>query len=99
MTIHVQVADPAGRIVALWERHPDHPGGEIWLAGAGEFEVALTPAVEARLRNGTLVQVEPAIAPTPIASTPAPARPAATEERPEATATPPAPASKRKGGL
>ncbi len=55
MTVRVRVGDPGGSVVALWERHPEHPGGEVFLAGGGVFEVALTPAVEARLRDGRLV--------------------------------------------
>ena len=62
--VRVRVADPESNRVTLWERHPQHPGGEVWLAGAGEFDVAATPAVVARLRSGSLVQVE-AAAPTP----------------------------------
>lgn len=69
-TMRVRVADPASPTVALWERHPAHPGGEVWLAGAGSFDVAATPAVLARLRDGRLVAVEsireeepPAVAP------------------------------------
>ena len=46
----------------------------MWLAGAGEYDVAATPAVAARLRNGSLVQVG--------AATPAP-EPKGTGERPE----------------
>lgn len=63
MTVLVRISEPGDSVVALWERHPAHPGGEIFLAGSGEFEVAMTPAVEARLRNGRLVLVEPAITP------------------------------------
>ena len=62
--LRVRVADPTRSTVALWERHPAHPGGEVWLIGAGEFDVAATPAVEARLRSGSLVLVE-ATAPAP----------------------------------
>lgn len=72
--LRVRAADPAGTTVALWERHPAHPGGEVWLSGAGEFDVAATPAVVARLRDGRLVAVESvqeeeqtAVAPTPPA--------------------------------
>lgn len=72
--IRVRVAEPESGRVALWERHPAHPGGEVWLAGAGVYDVAATPAVAARLRNGTLVQVE--------AAAPAP-EPKGTGERPE----------------
>ena len=56
--IRVRVADPDSPAVALWERHPAHPGGKVWLIGAGEFDVAATPAVVARLRDGRLVAVE-----------------------------------------
>ena len=73
--IRVRVAEPDSGRVALWERHPAHPGGEVWLAGAGEYDVAATPAVAARLRNGTLVQVGAATAP--------PLGQRATGERPE----------------
>lgn len=64
--IRVRVADPNGASVVLWERHPEHPDGEVWLQGAGEFVVAATPAVVARLRDGRLVQVGPAAASTPV---------------------------------
>lgn len=48
--------------VALWEVHDDHPDGEVMIAKAhpGEQErshkVARTPAVNARLSDGRLVQ-------------------------------------------
>lgn len=58
MTIRVRVSDADGGRVALWERHPAHPDGEVFLAGPGVFEVALTPAVETRLSRGVLVRVE-----------------------------------------
>lgn len=63
MTVRVRVGDPGSgatgvAVVALWERHPEHPGGEVFLAGGGVFDVALTPAVEARLRDGRLVAAE-----------------------------------------
>ena len=95
MTVLVRISDPGDATVALWERHPAHPDGEVFLAGPGEFEVAMTPAVEARLRNGRLVLVEPAIAPV--------AEEAAVVE----AAAPPPPLTKttrksapaRKGGL
>ncbi len=63
--IRVRVAQPEGHRVTLWERHPEHPGGEVWLAGAGEYDVAATPAVVARLRDGRLVLVETVAAPPP----------------------------------
>lgn len=73
--IRVRIADAESRRVALWERHREHPGGEVFLAGPGEFEVASTPAVESRLRDGFLVLVEPAIAPPPEKATGAAADP------------------------
>lgn len=70
--LRVRVADPESNRVTLWERHPAHPGGEVWLTGAGSFDVAATPAVVARLRDGRLVAVEsvreeepPVVAPPP----------------------------------
>lgn len=47
-----------GRDVALWERHPDHPGGEVFIAGFGNVEVAETAAVKSALRRGTLIEVK-----------------------------------------
>lgn len=64
--IQVRIAQPDDNHVALWERHPAHPDGEIFLFGPGTFDVARTPAVEARLRNGSLVMVEPTAAPAPV---------------------------------
>jgi len=43
--------------VALWERDPAHPGGEVFIAGPGEHEVGETAAVKARLKDGWLVKV------------------------------------------
>lgn len=43
--------------VAFWERHPDHPGGEAFVASA-PVVVAETPAVKAALANGRLIAVE-----------------------------------------
>lgn len=90
--IRVRLADPQSNQVALWERHPDHPAGEVFLAGDGIFEVAATPAVEARLRKGRLVLVEPAVAPDPAkAKTEAePTTEVATEEVAAETEPPPA---------
>lgn len=68
MTVRVRIpqgtgaATRGGATVALWERHPDHPNGEVFLYGDAVFEVALTPAVEARLRSGVLELVEEAAA-------------------------------------
>lgn len=54
--------------VALWETHPDHPGGECFVAGvsAKPITVALTRKVLEALANGRLVEVtEPATTPEP----------------------------------
>lgn len=56
--IRVKSGLPDNR-VALWERHPDHPNGEVFIAGEGEHDVAATPAVVERLKRGALVEVEP----------------------------------------
>lgn len=56
--ILVCVTKPADNQVVLWERHPGHPNGEVFLAGNREFTVAKTPAVEARLRDGRLAIVQ-----------------------------------------
>ena len=44
--------------VALWEKHPDHPGQEIFVAGEAEVEAAKTPRVMRALADGKLVEVE-----------------------------------------
>lgn len=44
--------------VALWEKHPDHPGQEIFVAGEAEVEVAKTPRVLEALARKRLVEVE-----------------------------------------
>lgn len=57
-TIYVKAgpATPAGR-VALWEVDPQHPGGEVFVAGESVVEVAPTSKVNLRLRNEQLVEV------------------------------------------
>ena len=58
---------PKGK-VALWERDPRHPGGEIWIDGVQEepYEVFSTVAVQERISRGVLVVApEPAPTPTP----------------------------------
>ena len=42
--------------VALWEVHPDHPGGEVYIADDQAHEVALTRRVQAALGRGWLVE-------------------------------------------
>lgn len=45
--------------VALWEVHPDHPDGEIFVTGNGEsYKVALTPMVKSRLNDGKLIRMQ-----------------------------------------
>ena len=56
----VEVYSPDGRVFT--ERHPDHPGGEVWIAGDGlqaseTMTVARTPAVERAIRAGRLKEV------------------------------------------
>ena len=56
-TIHVKAGNPASRRVALWERSPDHPHGEVYVAGDRVVEVAVTQEGARRLANKTLVEV------------------------------------------
>lgn len=51
-------ANRGGR-VALFDRHPAYPGGELFLAGDDVATVALTPAVSAAIASGALIVVEP----------------------------------------
>lgn len=45
--------------VALWERHPAHPGGEAFIAGDGvAVAVAATPTVVALLAAGVLARAD-----------------------------------------
>ncbi len=45
--------------VALWEVHPGHPGGEIFITGNGKsYQVALTPMVRSRLNDGKLIRMQ-----------------------------------------
>jgi hypothetical protein len=47
-----------GRTV-IWEVHPDHPTGEIFVSGDGvSVEVAPTVEVAKRIKDGLLVQVQ-----------------------------------------
>lgn len=46
--------------VAIWERHADHPDGEIFLAEGNEpIQAARTPLVSERMSKGRLTEVEP----------------------------------------
>lgn len=56
--------------VALWERHPDHPTGEVWIVGDGtQHEVALTPRVVSLLKSGVLIRVQVYSEPDPLVTT------------------------------
>lgn len=44
--------------VALWDRHPDHPNGEIFVDGDAVVEAAMTPNVLRALADGRIVQVK-----------------------------------------
>jgi len=56
-TIHVRAKDPTSKRVALWERDPAHPGGEVMVGGSKVVEVALTTEVTRRLANQVLEEV------------------------------------------
>lgn len=67
-TILVKAAQP-GR-VALWDRDPNHPGGEAFVDSDVPVEVAKTSAVLMALAQGRIVEVvvdAPAIAEKPRA--------------------------------
>lgn len=61
MTILVKSAKD-GNQVALWDRHPDHPGGEIFVSGPAVVEAAETPGVLRALADKRIVQVQPKVA-------------------------------------
>lgn len=47
-----------GDLVALWDRHPAHPDGEVLIAGERVYAVGDTPAVREALRDGRLVEIK-----------------------------------------
>lgn len=49
---------PAGK-VCLWERHPAHPGGEVFIADNSPHEAGDTAEIQIRLKRGLLVEVKP----------------------------------------
>lgn len=56
-TIKVVSTVTDGRVV-LWEQHPDHPSGEIFISATGKtYDVALTVAVQQKLNRGELQQI------------------------------------------
>ena len=46
-----------GKRVALFDRHPAYPGGEVFLSGDAVATLPLTPAVSAAIASGALVVV------------------------------------------
>jgi hypothetical protein len=56
--IKVKSAKPESGEVSLWEQHPDHPGGEVWVSGEKVVEVAETSEVLKKLGAKAIVKVE-----------------------------------------
>jgi len=50
----------AGPRQTFWERHPDHPNGEIFVSGDATAKAARTTTVARLLAAGELVEVKPA---------------------------------------
>lgn len=48
----------SGNPIALWEVDPQHPEGEIFIAGDAVVEVAKTPAVMKALADNRIVEVK-----------------------------------------
>src|SRR5690606_27066136 len=44
--------------VAFWERHPDHPDGEVFIGGTSTGVVAETDSVRRAVRDGRLTILE-----------------------------------------
>jgi hypothetical protein len=64
--------------VAAWEKHPAHPGGEIYVAGPVPVMVAMTTFVHKRIAEGYIEVVEkgqPAPKGSKDEQSPAPAEP------------------------
>lgn len=57
-TMWVKAKDP--KRVALYERDAAHPGGEVYVAGSGAFEVGMTQEVRNRIRSRELVEIDQA---------------------------------------
>jgi hypothetical protein len=81
MTEHIKVRATKPGPVALWEQHPDHPKGEVWIADDKTHEVALTSEVAKRLRDGRLVQVGAPAEPAAESEGEAPTEPASSKGR------------------
>lgn len=56
MLLTVQSALEEGQ-VALWEKHPAHPGGEVFIADGGQHQAAATQQVLAAIARNVLVIV------------------------------------------
>lgn len=71
--VHVTAGPDEGERVALFERHPLHPGGECYVAGQNQApqEVATTPAVLAAYAASRLTVVVP-VARANVRAEPAP---------------------------
>jgi hypothetical protein len=55
-------------LVALWERHPDHPDGEVFINDPNrEYLVALTSTVREAINRGKLAEVVKTPTPEPAA--------------------------------
>lgn len=55
--ITVMAAKANDRVV-IWEVNPDHPNGEVFIAGDGRsVQAALTPAIQRKLDAGELIKV------------------------------------------
>lgn len=63
MRVRSNLADKSK--IALWERNPAHPTGEVLITGEQAFEVGDTPAIRAALRLGTLVKAGEAVVSEP----------------------------------
>jgi hypothetical protein len=57
-TMWVKAKDP--KRVALYERNAAHPGGEVYVAGSGGFEVGMTQEVRNRIRSRELIEIDQA---------------------------------------
>jgi len=69
-TIKVKAAKKDGKVV-IWETHPDHPAGEIFISGDDNtHDAAETAEVLLRIKAGTLVKVFDPSATKPAAPEP-----------------------------
>lgn len=73
-TINVRgtaAANPDGSYpVALWEKDPAHPTGEVYIAGPAPVAAAETPGVNGALRDGLIEKCDAAPAPAPPPAAP-----------------------------